>query len=360
MPAEERSVTPPATGASVSSSRLLRACRREPVDATPIWLMRQAGRYLPAYRALRERHALLDLIKHPELACAVTLQPFDVFDLDAAIIFADILPPLEGMGLSLEFVKGEGPEIGNPVRTAEDVARLRVTPPEESLWFTLEAIKLARGELDAKGVPLIGFSGAPFTLAAYAVEGGGTHTYQQVKGLMMSAPETWHALMGKLSEVVGQYLVAQARAGAHVVQLFDSWVGQVAPDDYRRLVMPHTRRAIEIAREGGVPIIHFSTGTSGMLELVRDAGGDVISIDWRTDLDAAWRRLGDQVGIQGNLDPLALFAPWPELRARARTVLDQAAGRPGHIFNLGHGILPGAPVENVKRLVDFVHEYRAS
>jgi uroporphyrinogen decarboxylase len=361
MPAEEHAVRPPAGGEVEQPGRLLRACRREPVDTTPIWLMRQAGRYLPAYRELRERHPLLELIKNPELACAVTLLPLDAFELDAAIIFADILPPLEGMGLSLDFVQGEGPALGNLVRTAEDVARLRVTPPDESLWFTLEAIKLARAELDRRGgLPLIGFSGAPFTLATYAVEGGASHTYQQVKGLMMSEPDTWHALMGTLSEVVGRYLLAQAQAGAQALQLFDSWVGQVAPDDYRRLVMPYTRRAIEIAREGGVPIIHFSTETSGMLELVRDAGGDVIGIDWRSDLDAAWRRLGDRVAIQGNLDPLALFAPWPQVQTRAQAVLDRAAGRPGHIFNLGHGILPGTPVDNVKRLVDFVHEYRAS
>jgi uroporphyrinogen decarboxylase len=321
--------------------------------------MRQAGRYLPAYRELRERYSLLELIKNPALACEVTLQPIEAFDLDAAIIFADILPPLEAMGLPLEFVHGEGPTLGNPVRTARDVARLRVTPPEESLSFTLDAIRLARAEMDQRGLPLIGFSGAPFTLAAYAVEGGASRTYQQVKGLMMSEPDTWHALMSKLSEVVGRYLHAQIRAGAQVVQLFDSWVGQLAPDDYRRLVMPYTRQAIALAREGDVPIIHFSTQTSGMLDLVRDAGGDVIGVDWRIDLDAAWQRLGDQVAIQGNLDPLALLTPWPELRARAQMVLDRAGGRPGHVFNLGHGVLPETPVENVKRLVEFVHEYRA-
>lgn len=341
------------------NERLLRACRRQPVDATPVWLMRQAGRYMPEYRKLRERHTLLEMIKTPELACEVTLQPVDAFAVDAAIIFADILPPLEGMGLSLEFVKGEGPELGNPVRTAADVARLRVTPPEESLGFTLEAIRLARAELDRRGLPLIGFSGAPFTLAAYAVEGGGSKTYQVVKTLMMSEPDTWDALMSKLSEVVGQYLLAQARAGAQALQLFDSWVGNLAPADYRERVLPYTRLALEIAGAAGVPIIHFSTGTGGMLELLREAGGDVIGCDWRVDLDTAWRRLGDGVAIQGNLDPVALFAPWPELRRRAQAVLDQAGGRPGHIFNLGHGILPGTPVDNVKRLVDFVHEYTA-
>jgi uroporphyrinogen decarboxylase len=337
----------------------MRACRREAVDVTPIWLMRQAGRYMPAYRALRERHTMLEAIQTPALAREITLQPIDAFELDAAIIFADILPPLAAMGLDLDFVRGEGPAIGNPVRTAADVARLRVAPPEEALSFTLEAIRLVRQELDSRGgPPLIGFSGAPFTLAAYAVEGGGSQTYQRAKSLMMAEPATWHALMTKLSEMVGEYLLAQARAGAQVLQLFDSWVGAVAPDDYRQLVLPHTRRALEIARAGGVPIIHFSTGAAGMLELVSEAGGDVIGVDWRVDLDTAWRRLGDGVGIQGNLDPVALLAPWPELRARATTVLERAAGRPGHIFNLGHGILPETPMDNVRRLVDFVHEYR--
>ncbi|MCC6802450.1 MAG: uroporphyrinogen decarboxylase, partial [Anaerolineae bacterium] len=257
-----------------------------------------------------------------------------------------------------DFVKGEGPAIYNPVCNAADVERLRVPPPEEALWFTLEAIKLARTELEPRGLPLIGFSGAPFTLAAYAVEGGGSKNHQKVKGLMMSDPKAWHLLMEKLSELVGNYLLAQAKAGAQVLQLFDSWVGQLAPQDYRQHVMPYSRRAIEIARAGGVPIIHFGTDTNGMLELMRDAGGDVIGVDWRIDLDAAWARLGAGVGIQGNLDPIALFAPWDELQSRATTVLEQAGGRPGFIFNLGHGILPNTPVDNVKRLVDFVHEYR--
>jgi len=345
------------TNSIIETSRLLRACRREKTDATPVWLMRQAGRYMTEYRQIREKYSILDIIKTPELAYEVTLQPINAFDLDAAIIFADILPPLEGMGLQLDFVKGEGPVIYNPVRTADDVAQLQVTSPEESLWFTLEAIKLTRAELDQHGLPLIGFSGAPYTLAAYAVEGGGSANHLIVKSLMMSDPYTWHALMEKLSEVVGHYLLAQAKAGAQVLQLFDSWVGQLAPEDYRQHVMPYTRHAIEIARESGVPIIHFGTDTSGILELLRDAGGDVIGVDWRIDLDTAWARLGDSVAIQGNLDPIALFAPWPELQTRAQNILDQAGGRAGHIFNLGHGILPGTPVDNVKRLVDFVHEY---
>ena len=341
----------------IAQSRFLRACRREPVDATPVWLMRQAGRYMAEYRELRRKHTILELIKAPELACEVTLQPLNAFDLDAAIIFADILPPLEGMGLSLEFVKGEGPRIHNPVRTPQDVARLRVPDPEESLGFTLEAIRLVRRELESRGIPLIGFSGAPFTLASYAIEGSGSRHYLRAKGMMMADPRSWHTLMEKLSQVVGEYLLAQARAGAQALQLFDSWVGALSPEDYRQHVLPYSRRAIQIAREAGAPIIHFGTNTNGMLAQIREAGGDVIGVDWRIDLSAAWERLGSDVAIQGNLDPVALFAPWPELKARAQAVLDQAAGRPGHIFNLGHGILPHTPVENVRRLVDFVHEY---
>ncbi|MCB9155454.1 MAG: uroporphyrinogen decarboxylase [Caldilineae bacterium] len=345
---------------SLANSRFLRACRRESVDTTPIWLMRQAGRYMAEYRALRERYTILELIKAPELACEVTMQPINAFDLDAGIIFADILPPLEGMGLHLEFIKGEGPHIDNPVRTAADIDGLRVTLPEESLWFTLEAVRLARRELDGRGLPLIGFSGAPFTLASYAIEGGSSRNHVHAKSLMMGEPALWARLMEKLTEVVGQYLLAQARAGANALQVFDSWVGQLSPDDYRRHVLPYSQRAIGIARQAGVPVIHFGTDTNGMLELIRDAGGDVIGVDWRINLAEAWQRLGNGVSIQGNLDPVALFAPWPELRERARRVLDSAAsaGRPGHIFNLGHGILPGTPVDTVRRLVDFVHEYR--
>jgi uroporphyrinogen decarboxylase len=351
----------PTRRATVDDSRFLRACRRQAVDATPIWLMRQAGRYMPEYRALRERYSILEMIKTPELACEVTLQPMRAFDLDAAIIFADILPPLEGMGLPLDFVAGEGPVISNPVRTAADIAALRVTPPEESLSFTLEAIRLVRRELEGTGLPLIGFSGAPFTLASYAVEGGGSRHHIHTKRLMMGEPALWAELMGKLSEVVGRYLLAQARAGAQVLQLFDSWAGQLGPADYRESVLPYSRRAIEIARQAGVPLIHFATDTGAMLPLIREAGGDVIGVDWRVDLAAAWRQLGEDVAVQGNLDPVALFAPWPQLHRRAQGVLDAArsVGRPGHIFNLGHGVLPQTPVDNVRRLVDFVHEHTA-
>ena len=342
------------------SSRFLRACQRQTVDTTPIWLMRQAGRYMPEYRALREKYSILEIIKTPELALEVTMQPIKAFELDAAIIFADILPPLQGMGLELDFVRGEGPVLYNPVRGPDDVNSLRVLPPEETLSFTLEAIKLARRELGSRGIPLIGFSGAPYTLAAYAVEGSGSRNYIEVKRLMLTEPDAWHNLMTKLSDVVGHYLLAQARAGVQVLQVFDSWVGSLSPADYRMYAMPYTQRAIDIAQGANVPIIHFGTNTSGMLTDIRDAGGDVIGVDWRIDLDVAWQQLGDGVAVQGNLDPVVLFAPWPELKRQAQRVLDLADGRPGHIFNLGHGILPNTPVDNVKRLVDFVHEYTQS
>jgi uroporphyrinogen decarboxylase len=341
------------------NDRLLKACRREPVDCTPVWLMRQAGRYMSEYRRLREKYTILESIKTPELAVEVTLQPIRAFDLDAAIIFADILPPLEAMGLALEFVHGEGPVIHNPLRHPDDVAALYVPDPRESLGFTLEAIRLARRELDGR-LPLIGFSGAPFTLASYAVEGEGSHHFALTKSLMYGEPRAWHSLMDKLASLVGDYLKAQAEAGAQVLQLFDSWVGALSPDDYRRFVLPYSQRAIKTAQSAGVPVIHFSTETAGMLEHIKEAGGDVIGVDWRVDLAAAWRRLGDDVAIQGNLDPLALFAPLPELERQVSGILAQVDGRPGHIFNLGHGILPQTPVEHVAALVEMVHRRSAA
>jgi uroporphyrinogen decarboxylase len=261
------------------------------------------------------------------------------------------------MGLHLEFINGEGPLIHNPIRSASDVEALVVPDPQDQLGFTLEAIKLTRRELDGRGIPLLGFSGAPFTLAAYALEGGSSRNFRYTKKLMMEEPATWHRLMTKITDMVAAYLVAQAQAGAQALQLFDSWVGALSPADYRTYVLPYSRRAIARAGASGVPVIHFSTGTNGWLELIQEAGGDVISIDWRTDLDRAWRRLRAGSAPQGNLDPVALQATWPALKQRATAVLDQAAGRRGHIFNLGHGILPGTPVDHVKRLVDFVHDY---
>jgi uroporphyrinogen decarboxylase len=336
------------------NDRFLRACRREQVDCTPIWLMRQAGRYLPEYRQLREKHAFLTMIRRPELAVEVTLQPLRRFPLDAAIIFADLLPPLIGMGIDLDYAAGEGPVIANPVRRAADVEKLRVPPPEENVPFTLEAIRLARQELESK-LPLIGFAGAPFTLASYLVEGGSSRDQARTKAMMHHEPAAWGLLMERLAELMGNYLQAQVRAGAQAVQVFDSWAGSLSPADYRDHVLPHSRRVIDTARAAGAPVIHFSTGTAGMLELIREAGGHVIGVDWRADLDVAWRRIGGDVAIQGNLDPAILSAPRAELLRRAADILERAGGRPGHIFNLGHGILPGTPPENVAALVDFVH-----
>ncbi|MEO8083399.1 MAG: uroporphyrinogen decarboxylase [Ardenticatenales bacterium] len=338
---------------TATNDRFLRACRREAVDATPIWLMRQAGRYMPEYRALRERYGILDIIRAPELALEVTLQPIRAFDVDAAIIFADILTLLPGMGLELSFARGEGPIIHNPPRTAEDIARLGDAPIEESVGFTLEAIRLARRELDGR-VPLIGFSGAPFTLACYALEGGSSRHYAIAKGLMFREPAAWDDLMGRLAERVGRYLLAQAAAGAQALQLFDSWVGALAPADYRAHVLPYTKRAIEIARPAGVPILHFGTGTAGLLADIASSGADVVSVDTGVDLDRAWAVIGDRA-IQGNLDPIALLGGWDVVRPRADDVLARAAGRPGHIFNLGHGVLPQTEPDVVRRLVDHVH-----
>jgi uroporphyrinogen decarboxylase len=341
----------------MQNSRFLRACRREPVDATPVWLMRQAGRYMPEYRELRTKYSILELIKDPALACEVTMQPIHAFNLDAAIIFADILPPLEGMGLKLEFLKGEGPIIHNPVRTAKAIGQLVLPEPRETLSFTLEAIKLVRKELEPRGIPLIGFSGAPFTLASYAVEGGASKNRIEVKKLMWNEPVAWHSLMNKLATLAGEYLLAQAEAGAQALQLFDSWVGELSPSDYEKFVLPYSKKALEIASKAGVPLIHFGTGTSGMLPLIQKAGGDVIGVDWRTNLAAAWDELGDGVAVQGNLDPVALFAGWDALQPQVEKILDSVKAKPGHIFNLGHGILPETPVDTVRRLIDFVHEY---
>jgi uroporphyrinogen decarboxylase len=338
------------------ADRFLRACRRQPVDTTPVWLMRQAGRYMAEYRALREQYSILDLVKTPDLATQVTLQPIRAFNLDAAIIFADILPLLESMGLQLEFSKGDGPVIHNPLRTAAEVQALTTLPAEEALNFTLQAIRQVKTELAGK-LPLIGFSGAPFTLASYAIEGGASRNYLLVKSLMYEQPKTWHILMEKLAVAVGNYLRAQAEAGADALQLFDSWVGALSPADYREYVLPYSREAIEIARQANAPLIHFSTGTSGMLPLLKEAGGDVIGVDWRIDLAEASRQLGVEVAIQGNLDPVVLFAPIPEIKRQAARLLDSLKDRPGYIFNLGHGILQHTPVEHVAALVDFIHQY---
>jgi len=335
-------------------SRFLDACYGRPVDATPIWLMRQAGRYMPEYRALREKHDFLEAVHTPELAAEITLQPLEAFDLDAGIIFSDILPPLAGMGLPLEYVKGVGPRLDEPIRSRADIDALDTPPMEEVMAGTLEAIRLVKREIG--DLPLIGFSGAPFTLASYAIEGGGSKSYLNAKRLMMSDPDAWNVLMSKLCSVVEDYLTEQAAAGADALQVFDSWAGAVGRQDYERFIQPYTKRVLAAAAATGVPVINFSTGTAGHLDAVATAGGTVTAVDFMLPLDEAWRRIGTDRPIMGNLDPVALHAPWEELRARAADVLDRAGGRPGHIFNVGHGILPGTPVDNVRRLVDFVHE----
>lgn len=307
------------------------------------------------YRAIRQKYTLLTICKTPELAAQVTLQPVEKLGVDAAIIFADILLPVEGMGIQLEFAQGEGPVIHNPIRDKAAVEALRLIEPEETVPFTLEAIRIVRRELNNR-IPLIGFAGAPFTLASYLIEGGHSRDYVLTKSMMYKDLETWRSLMAKLARVVTVYLRSQIRAGAQAVQLFDSWIGCLSPGDYREYVLPFSRQVIQNLREENVPIIHFGTGTAALLELMREAGSDVIGVDWRVNIDEAWNRLGDQVAIQGNLDPVALFAPLPELRKRIKEILQRAGNRPGHIFNLGHGILPQTPVENVIATVEMVHE----
>ena len=335
------------------SDRFLRACRREATDCTPVWFMRQAGRYMPEYRAVRAKHKLLEICKTPELSLEVTLQPLK-FGVDAAILFADILLPLEPMGAPFEFAEGEGPVIHHPIRDAAAVDELRLFEPAEGLPYVLDAIRLIRRELDGK-TPLIGFAGGPFTLASYLVEGGKSSHFEKTKRLMYGAPATFGKLMAKLAEVVRRYLRAQVEAGAQAVQLFDSWVGALSVDDYRRFVMPHVSAILRDLETTGVPVIHFGTDTGALLRSQREAGGSVIGVDWRTPLDEAWEKIGHDVAVQGNLDPTVLFAPWDFIAESAAAILARAAGRPGHIFNLGHGILPETPVAAVEKLVDFVH-----
>lgn len=332
----------------------MRACRRESTPYTPIWLMRQAGRYMPEYRELRTKVGFLELCKTPSLAAEVTVTAAERLGVDAAIIFADILLIIEPMGIALEFSKGEGPVIHNPVRLKRDVDRLREFEETQQLDFVYEAIRQTRAALRSD-VPLIGFSGAPFTLASYIVEGGASRNYIHTKSLMYSDAGAWHSMMSLISRALVRYLNAQIEAGAQVVQLFDSWVGCLSPHDYLQYVLPYTRSVIA-GIKSEVPVIHFGTGTASLLEAMREAGGHVIGLDWRVPLDKGWDRVGHDVAIMGNLDPVALFAHRKHVREQARLILEQAAGRPGHIFNLGHGILPETPVENVIALVKDVHE----
>jgi uroporphyrinogen decarboxylase len=331
----------------------MRACRGEAVPYTPIWLMRQAGRYMREYREVRARTTFLELCKRPELAAEVTVTAVERLGVDAAIIFADILLILEPLGIDLEFAAGEGPVIHNPVRKPADVEQLRELEDAGALEFVYEAIRQTRAALKPD-IPLIGFCGAPFTLASYVTEGGGSKNYVHTKSLMYNDSGAWHAMMSLISRALVKYLNAQIAAGAQAVQLFDSWVGCLSPDDYREFVLPHTQSVIRNVTKG-VPVIHFGTGTAALLELMREAGGDVIGFDWRVRLDQAWARVGHDVAVMGNLDPIALFAKQDVLRAQAKRILDQAGGRKGHIFNLGHGILPETPVENVIALVEMVH-----
>jgi uroporphyrinogen decarboxylase len=319
--------------------------------------MRQAGRYMAEYRAIRQKYGLLEIVQQPELAAEVTLQPVRAFGVDAAILFADILLPLQPMGLDFEFAKGEGPVIHHPIRTQADVDALRPLDPEETLAPVMEAIRLLRGEL--VNTPLIGFSGGPFTVASYMIEGGASRDYKTTKLMMYAAPELWHSFMDKLSTALAEYLTAQIRAGAQAVQLFDSWVGALSPMDYETFVMPYSKKVLAAAHATGVPVIHFGTGTATLLPLMRQAGGDVIGLDWRIPLDNGWQAIGHDRAVQGNLDPVALFAPIPEMKKRIHDVLHQAEGRPGHIFNVGHGILQHTPEENVRAAVEIVHEWSA-
>lgn len=320
--------------------------------------MRQAGRYLPEYRALRQHHDLLEICKTPALAAEVTITAAEVLGVDAAIIFADLLLPVEPLGMRLRFAAGEGPVLEDPLRSEEAIRSLRANGAGE-LGFVSEAIRRVRRHFSGK-LPVIGFAGAPFTLASYMIEGGGSRHYIHTKSLMASAPAAWAALMEKLGAVLEPYLLDQAAAGADAIQLFDSWVGCLAPEDYRRHVLPYSQRLIQAVQRRGVPVIHFATGSAGLLTAMQEAGADVLSIDWRISLGRAWQEVEFRPAIQGNLDPVALFAPLPELHRRVEAVLAQAGGRPGHIFNLGHGILPGTPVESVKAVVEWVHELSAA
>ena len=337
-------------------ARFLRAVRGASVDATPVWFMRQAGRALPEYRRIRERATLLEITRDPALCAEVTLQPVRRLGVDAAILFADITTPFAGLGVAFDIKEGVGPVIEHPVRTAEDVAALRPFEPEAAVAPLLEAIRLIRAE---SPVPLIGFAGAPFTLACYLVEGGPSRDFQRTKRLMHAQPETWARLLDILVDATIGYLRAQVEAGAEAVQVFDSWVGGLSPLDYERRLWPAMRRLFDGIRELGVPSIHFGVGTAGILELQASAGGDVIGLDWRISLSEGRRKVGDRA-VQGNLDPVLLLGPWDSVEESARWILGQNDRQPGHVFNLGHGVLPGTDPDHLKRLVDLVHEHGAS
>jgi uroporphyrinogen decarboxylase len=338
------------------NSRFLDACRRRPTDVRPVWFMRQAGRYMKQYRDIRAKASILEICKRPDLAAQVTLQPVEVLDVDAAIIFADLLLPVEPMGLKLKFVSGVGPRIDNPVRTSDDVDSLSISNTDE-LGYVGESIQLVVRQLAGR-VPVIGFVGAPFTLASYMIEGGPSKTFIRTKQMMYRDETLWRRLMGKLVDVLGPFALAQVTAGARAIQVFDSWVGALGPDDYVRYVAPYSRALIERIRTASVPVIHFGTGAAGFFRELHAAGGDVMGVDWRINIDQAWMDISYRSAVQGNLDPSVLFAPLPELKMRVHEILKRTGSRPGHIFNLGHGILPETPVDSVRAVVDFVREFK--
>ena len=341
---------------SAPDSRFVKACKAQAVDRTPVWFMRQAGRYMPEYRAVRKQYSLLEICKKPEVAAEVTITAAEALGVDAAIIFADLLLPLEVMGLPFRFSSGEGPIIDKPIRTTGDISGLR-TDRAADLGYVSQAIRLVSRHFKAR-LPVIGFCGAPFTLASYMIEGGGSRNYVNTKSLMYSSPAAWDDLMRKLVTVLAEYAAEQVKAGADVIQIFDSWVGCLSVEDYRHYVLPHVTGMVQQLQKAGVPIIYFGTDSATLLAAMKETGADVIGLDWRIPLDEGWARLNHQCAVQGNLDPVLLFADWKELKARAEGILRRAAGRSGHIFNLGHGILPETPVENVKNLARLVQEYK--
>jgi uroporphyrinogen decarboxylase len=339
---------------SAPDSRFVRACKGMPVDRTPVWFMRQAGRYMPEYRAVRKQHSLIQICKNPQVAAEVTITAAEFLKVDAAIIFADLLLPLEVMGLPFHFSPGEGPVIESPLRTGDDINRLR-TDSAGDLGYVADAVRVVAKHFGNK-LPVIGFCGAPFTLASYMIEGGGSRHYIKTKSLMYSQPQAWDELLGKLVAVTSEYARAQVEAGADVIQVFDSWVGCLSVEDYRKFVLPRTTELIRSLKTSGASVIYFGTDTSTLLVSMKETGADVIGLDWRIPLDQGWKLLGNHGAVQGNLDPVVLFADWKQVKVGARRILDQAGGRPGHIFNLGHGILPETPVENVRALAEYVQE----
>ena len=342
---------------SAPNSLFVRAAKAQPTERTPVWFMRQAGRYMAEYRAIRKQYSLIEICKHPKVAAQVTIEAAEILKVDAAIIFADLLLPLEVMGLNFQFTAGEGPQIEKPLRSEQDIAALR-TDRSAELGYVSEAVKLVAKHFGDK-LPVIGFCGAPFTLASYMIEGGGSRNYIHTKRMMYSAPRAWNELMSKLVAVTAEYSVEQVRAGADVIQIFDSWVGCLSVEDYRSYVLPHATALVKRVQKSGVPIIYFGTDSATLLPSMKETGAEVIGIDWRIPLDSGWQSMGFRGAVQGNLDPVLLFADWKELQSRAEDILRRAGGRPGHIFNLGHGILPETPVENVKALCAYIREHSA-